>query len=219
MSRFRIAFRHVARLVLRAVFALAARTDVRGLENVPGHGPLIVAFNHLAHVDPLLVIANMPYPVDPLALSDLYSVPVTGLALRAYGVIPVRRDRVDRHVLRQALDVLHAGGVIILAPEARMSLTGALERARAGAAYLALKSGAPVLPVAITGTETLLNDWKRLRRPHLTATFGRPFALSHYEEDGHTAREKRREAADEIMTRIAEMLPVQYRGVYSECVP
>lgn len=219
MSQLQLAFRYFARGFLRAACATLTKAEIRGRENIPPGGPLIVAFNHLAHLDPLLVIAAMPYPVDPIALSDLYSVPGTGLALRAYGVIPVHRDQVDRQVIHRALQVLRNGNVVILAPEARRSVTGALERARSGAAYLAMKSSAPVMPVAITGTENLVEDLKRLHRPHLTATFGTPFTLSHYEKGSRPAREKRREAVDEIMIRIARMLPPEYRGVYGEFVP
>lgn len=218
MSRRQLAFRHFARSFLCAAFATLTKAEIHGRENIPPSGSLIVAFNHLAHLDPLLVIAAMPYPVDPIALSDLYSVPGTGLALRAYGAVPVHRDQVDRQVIRRALNILRGGGVIILAPEARRSVTGALERARTGAAYLALKSRAPVLPVAITGTDKILSELKRLRRPRLTAAFGQPFTLSHYEEDGRVQRVKRREATDEIMTHIAQMLPQEYRGVYGEFV-
>jgi 1-acyl-sn-glycerol-3-phosphate acyltransferase len=214
----RLIFRYFAHYFLRLTLSVLTELEIRGRKNVPPGGPLIVAFNHLAHVDAMLMIAVMPYPVEPITLADLLSVPGTGQALRAYGVIPVNRDQVDRQVVRRALAVLQHGGVIMLAPEARRSVTGALEQARSGAAYLAMRSGAPVLPVAITGTEKLLDALKNLRRPRLTVTFGTPFTLSHYEGNGRPRREQRRQAADEIMIRIARMLPAEYQGVYRECV-
>lgn len=193
---------------------ILTQLEIRGRENVPPYGPLIIVFNHLAHADAALMLAIMPYPITPIALADLLSVPGTGQVLRAYGVIPVHRDQVDREVIERALGVLQAGGVIVLAPEARRSVTGELEQARPGAAYLAIRSGAPVLPVAITGTEKILDDLKHLRRPHLTATFGVPFTLSLHEGDSRPRREQRSVATDEIMTRIARMLPPEYRGEY-----
>ncbi len=209
-------FRRFARLILRGLMRLLTHTEVRGRENIPPAGPLIVAFNHLSHVDGLLIVALMPYPVEIIALADLLSVPGTAQALRAYGVIPVHRDAFDRDVIRRALQVLREGKVLILAPEARRSVTGALERARPGVAYLALKAGVPVLPVAIAGTERFFDDLKRFRRPRLRVTFGEPFAFSPY-TDGRR-REQRRRAADEVMVRIARMLPPRYRGVYEDRV-
>lgn len=218
MSRSQLAFRRFAQGFLRLVLSLLTKFEIHGRANIPPHGPLIVVFNHLAHADAFVMIAAMPYPVEPIGLVDLLSVPVTGQALRAYGIIPVHRDQVDRRVVQRALAVLQAGDVLLLAPEARQSVTGALERARTGAAYLAMRSGAPVLPVAVTGTEKIVDDLKHLRRPRLTATIGVPFTLSQYEASGRPRRERRREAADEIMIRIARMLPPEYRGVYREHV-
>lgn len=211
-------FRRLALLLLRLILRVAARVEFRDRENIPASGPLIVAINHLAHLDPLLVAAALPYPAEFMALADLLSVPGTGLVLRAYGVIPVHRDQLDRDVLRRALCVLEAGGVLVLAPEARMSLTGALEQARAGVGYLALRSGAPVMPVAITGTAYILTDLKQLRRPRMTVTFGRPRTLSQAITAMQDRRAQRQAAADDIMARIARMLPPEYRGEYAERV-
>lgn len=218
MSRFQLAFRRVAHVTLRVVLPILTRLEIRGRENIPPRGPLIVTFNHLSHADAFLMIAAMPYPVEAIALADLLSVPGTGQVLRAYGVIPVHRDQVDREVIRRALQVLEDGGVLVLAPEARRSVTGALERARPGAAYLAIQSGAPVMPVAITGTDRILDDLKHLRRPRLTVTFGTPFTLCQHNGDRRGRREQRRKAIDDIMIRIARMLPPEYRGEYSERV-
>ncbi|MFQ6059269.1 MAG: lysophospholipid acyltransferase family protein [Anaerolineae bacterium] len=207
-------FRRLARLLLRALFRIFTRWEVRGLENLPPGGPLIVAINHLAHLDAPLVVATLPWPVEAVALADLYRVPVTGQLLRLYGTIPVHRDQFDRQVIRRALQVLSEGKVLALAPEARMSLTGALERARHGVAYLALRSGAPILPIALTGTERAYAEWKRLRRPRLTVTIGEPFTLPPYRSKGAARREQLAKATDEIMHRIAALLPPEYRGVY-----
>jgi len=212
MSVWKKAFRRLARAVLRGFFRLFTRLEVTGLEHVPSGGPLIVVFNHLGHLDGPLIVATMPWPIEGIALSDLYRVPVTGQLLRLYGTIPVHRDEIDRRVIKQALAVLAEGKVLALAPEARMSRTGALEKARGGAAYFALRSGAPVLPVAITGTEKVYSEWRRLRRPRLTVTIGEPFHLPRF--TGRARREQLAKASDEIMHRIAALLPPEYRGVY-----
>jgi len=210
----RAIFRRFARSLLRVLFKLFTHLEVQGLENAPAGGPLVVAFNHLAHLDPALVIAWLPWLAEVIGLVDLYRVPVTGQLLRLYGAIPVYRDQFDRQVIRQALQVLAKDGVLALAPEARMSLTGALEQARRGVAYLALHSGAPVLPVALTGTENIPSHLKRLRRPRLTVTFGEPIAPPPRASNAQARRQQVADLTDEIMYRIAEMLPPEYRGVY-----
>ena len=165
----------------RRLLRLLARLDVRGRENLPQGGPLLVVFNHVAHADGAVVIATLPWEVEAISLSDLFRVPLTGQLLRLYGAIPVHRDAYDRELLRRALGVLAEGKVLALAPEARQSPTGALERGREGAAYLALRSGAALLPIGLTGTETVPTMWKRLRRPlsstgRLTASVSRSSA-------------------------------------------
>ncbi len=210
----RMIFRTLARLLLRLLFRLLTRWEVKGIENLPESGPLVVAFNHLAHLDAPLLVATLPWPLEGIALADLYHVPVTGQFLRLYGAIPVHRDEFDREVIRRGLEVLATGKVLALAPEARMSRTGALERARHGAAYFALRSRAPILPLAITGTERAYSEWKRLRRPRLTVNIGRPFTPPPYESKGEARRRQLEEVTEEIMRRIAELLPPEYRGVY-----
>ena len=214
MSKGRLLFRRFACFALKVFLRLFTRLETKGLENVPEGGPLLVAFNHLAHLDAILVLPFLPQPVEGIALEDLYHVPVTGQLLRLYGTIPVHRDQFDRDVIRRALQVLGEGRILALAPEARMSLTGALEQARQGAAYLALRSGAPVLPVAVTGTETVPADLKRLRRPRLTVTFGEVIITPPRASKPQARRQQVADFTDEIMYRIAALLPLEYRGVY-----
>jgi 1-acyl-sn-glycerol-3-phosphate acyltransferase len=216
MGKGRLIFRRWACFVLRVFLRLFTRLETKGLENIPKSGPLLVAFNHLAHLDAALVLPFLPQPVESIALEDLYHVPVTGQLLRLYGTIPVHRDQFDRDVIRRALQALAEGKMLALAPEARMSLTGALEQARQGAAYLALRSGAPILPVAITGTETVPSDLKRLRRPRLTVTFGEVIITPPRASKPQARRQQVAELTDEIMYRIAAMLPPEYRGVYGD---
>ena len=201
--------------ILRGLLRLLTRTQVNGRENLPLDGPLIVAFNHMAHFDGPLVMASLPWEIEAIALAGLYEVPVVGRLLRLYGVIPVHRDEFDRQVLKRALKVLAEGSVLILAPEARMSPTCTLERGRNGAAYLALRSGAPVLPIGLAGTETVYSSLKQLRRARISVNIGPVFRL-----DGPLARGAERRAQltsgrDEIMRRIAALLPLEYRGVYA----
>jgi len=215
MPLWRTIFRRCGRFLVRWLFRLLTHLEVRGQENIPREGPLIIAFNHLGHLDGPLVIAFVPRTVEGIALVDLLRVPGTGQLLKLYGVIPVHRDELDRRVIREALKVLAEGKALALAPEARMSVTRALEKARHGVAYLALQSGAPVLPVAITGTEKALQDLVHLRRPVLTLTFGKPIAPPPKAFDRKQRREQMAEFTERIMREIARMLPPKYRGVYA----
>ena len=200
---------------LRGFFRIFARCEASGRENIPADGPLLLVFNHLAHLDGPFVLAMMPFEVEGIGLSDVYRVPITGQLLRLYGLIPVHRDQYDREVLRRALQLLDEGRILALAPEARISPTASLERGRSGAAYLALRIGAPLLPMGITGTETVYPAWRELRRPRLSLSIGVPFRLK-----GPLARGVERHAQleagrEEIMRRIGALLPPQYRGVYA----
>ncbi len=206
------------RLVLRFLFAVLTRVEIRGRENVPPEGGLLLVFNHLGHLDPPLALAVLPRPFTGIAVIGLRDVPVTGWMLRLANVIWVNRGRYDRAALRRGLQVLSEGGILGIAPEGRISLTGALERGKTGPAFLVRRADVPLLPVAITGTERAAAEWKRLRRPRLTVTIGEPFRLEP-EQEGLSRKEQLRADADYIVTRLAKMLPPEYRGVYADAVP
>jgi len=190
---------------------------VEGEENLPPGGPLLVVFNHLAWFDAPLAIAALPWPMTGIALKDLQRIPVTGQLLSLTGVIWVDRGRYDREALRQALTLLKEGGVLGIAPEGRMSVTGALERGKTGPVFIARKADVPILPIGITGTEKALGEWRSFRRPHLKVVIGQVFRLPQ-DRDYGSRKEERQADADFIMERLAELLPPEYRGVYADSV-
>ncbi|MCD6554419.1 MAG: 1-acyl-sn-glycerol-3-phosphate acyltransferase [Chloroflexi bacterium] len=199
-------------LFLAAVLPVLLRLRVFGRENVPASGPLIVVCNHISHFDALLLVALLPWPIESIAVADLWQVPVTGWFIRLYGAIPLHRGEGDRAALRAALDVLARGDVLGIAPEGYIVPGAALVRPQPGAAYLALRSKVPLLPVGIAGTERALENLKHGRRTEVTVRIGEPFMLSPVEGP---RRERLRRASDEIMEHIAALLPVAYRGVYA----
>src|SRR5512139_4338266 len=144
--------RRACRLLLKWVgFPLLAKIDrAEGIENVPAEGPTILMINHIAFIDPFVVLNLLPRDIVPLAKIEVYSYPVVGIFPRLYGVIPVRREEVDRRAIQQSLEVLKAGEIILVAPEGTRG--PALKEGREGVAYLASRSEAPIVPVGIDGT-------------------------------------------------------------------
>jgi 1-acyl-sn-glycerol-3-phosphate acyltransferase len=204
------------RRVTAGAFALFTRLDVSGVEVIPSDGPLLIASNHISHLDAPLALATVPRIVEFVTLADLNTVPLTGHILRSYGVIWVRRDQLDRDVLRQSLDVLTQGGALWIAPEAGRSPSGALVAGRQGAAWLAAKSRAPIVPMGITGTHEVVDQLKHGRRPPITISFGAPFVLTlDPHADAATRRAQLAANTDTLMRRIAALLPTDYRGVYA----
>ncbi|MHB1318404.1 MAG: lysophospholipid acyltransferase family protein [Anaerolineae bacterium] len=189
------------------------RFRVTGLENVPREGPTIFAMNHLHLFDPAAAGAAIPRQVVVMAADKWADHWFVRLFLKGAGTIYVRRGEVDRDALRACLQVLNAGGAMALAPEGTRSRTGALQRGKPGIAYLATRTHAVIVPVACWGVERF-RDWKRLRRPSCTVSIGAPFRLEESPVRPTTARLQ--EYADQVMIRIATLLPEGYRGVYAE---
>jgi 1-acyl-sn-glycerol-3-phosphate acyltransferase len=200
--------RDTLRKLARLTSGNLLRLTARGVENVPLTGGLLLAMNHLGDADPIMVIGFSPREVEVIGKAEILRWPIFGNLARDYGMIAVRRGQPDRETLNMALDVLKSGRALLIAPEGRESRSGAMEAAKGGAAFLAIHSRVPILPIAITGTENrnVYLGWMRLKRPCVTLTFGQPFTLP---SDIH-----RREAADLIMRNIAELLPPEYQGVY-----
>jgi 1-acyl-sn-glycerol-3-phosphate acyltransferase len=190
------------------------RTSFHGLENFPKSGPGLIVTNHLGDADIVLCLAGLSIQPDALAKIELIDLPIFGRWLDRYGGIWVHRGTADRRALRAALDGLAEGRFIAIAPEARQSLTGALEEGTGGAAYLALKTGVPIIPVALTGTEdeNIYGSWRRLRKPVASFTIGPPFRL----EPEPPRADAIDRGTDVIMRRLAALLPEEYRGVYSD---
>ena len=191
---------------------LLYRYEITGMENVPEAGATILAINHLHLLDAFAVMPIVSRQIITLAASKWYNNLIVGSLLRLAGVIFVRRGEVDREALRQCLDVLQGGGLLAIAPEGTRSHTGGLQAAKAGIGYLAARSDAMVVPVAIWGVEHL-REWMHLRKPTCYVTIGRPFRPER--PAGKLSSQDLQQMADQVMVRIAELLPPEYRGVYA----
>ena len=188
-------------------------TQVEGLGNLPSQGPAIIVINHLGDADLVIGLAVSPVTVETFAKAELYDYPILGKLMDSYGVIWVHRGRPDRKAIRTALKALAERRIVGIAPEGRESLTGSLEEGTGGAAYLALKADAPIVPVTITGTENtrIYSNMKRLRRTVVVLKIGPLFRLEPHPD----FRQAIRTGTDIIMHKLASQLPSEYRGVYS----
>jgi 1-acyl-sn-glycerol-3-phosphate acyltransferase len=206
---------------VRAIVYTFARVEVTGKENVPRKGPLIVASSHFNNADPPVLGTITPRRLAFMAKNEMFQWPVLGLAARLGGCIPVRRSEADLGALRKASAVLRKDEALAMFPEGARSRDGKLHKAHPGTALLALRSEAPILPVAIWGTEKIIIlrlpfDLLRRRRPKVHVAVGQPFFLPPIERI--TSDEVNR-CTDIIMGRIAAMLPPPYRGEYADSVP
>jgi len=205
-------FRIFARGLTKLVTFVTMTPIVRGMENFPKHGPALVVINHLGDADVILLAATIPTTIDGMGKIELSEHWLVGSLFRAYGVIWVHRGKADRKAVRAALDGLSQGRMIAIAPEGRQSVVGGLEEGTEGAAFLAVKSGAPIIPVAMSGTENEntyghIHKWKRAP---VTLTVGEPFHLQEHTD----RRVMLRKGTEQIMESLAELLPESYRGKY-----
>ena len=193
------------------------KLEVVGREHIPREGGLILASNHLNNADPPAVaLAIQPrYPMY-MAKREMIGWPILGPAFRAFGAFPVRRGEADLSALHAAIDLVRDGALLVMFPEGTRSRTGGLTRGHPGTAIIGLRTGAPILPVAVTGTEGVVWPWIFLKPysiKHVNVTIGEPFRLPPVER---ITTEATAEATDLIMRRIAALLPSQYRGVYAD---
>ena len=206
-------FYYVSRLLMRLLLILLTRWRVRGRDNIPGEGPLLIVANHLNLADPPLLGVSLSRRVVFMAKEELFRSRFSGYFVRSFGAFPVHRERMDREALRQAKRVLADGLALVMFPEATRSKNAQLQPAFPGSALIALRSGAPILPVGITGTEKIEGVAWILHRPVLTVNIGHPFYLPSV--NSRLTKVEMTELTDFIMGRIAELLPPEYRGNYA----
>lgn len=199
------------RALIRLIMALLTRTSVHGAANLLRSGAGIVVSNHIDAIDPGILVGALPRPIALMSKVENRR-GVLGFFMPLVGAFTVRRGAADRQAMQQAADVLARGELLCLFPEGTRSRDGRLGPAHGGAALLALKSGAPIIPVALTGTSRVFGrrfPW--LGFPRVTVTVGRPFRLA---PTSGTHRDGRAQATSEIMHQIAALLPPELRGAY-----
>lgn len=195
---------------------LIAEVEVSGIEKMPA-GNVIVAANHLGRLDTAVLLCALDREDIIMAIAEKYrDHPIYGAIGRAANAIWLNRFEADHSALRQILDRMKRGGLFVIAPEGTRSKTESLQQGKMGVAFLASKSGYPVLPVALTGTEDrrVIENLKHFRRSKIIARAADPFYVQI--PKGIAREDAMRQATDEIMCQIAALLPEKYRGVYAD---
>jgi 1-acyl-sn-glycerol-3-phosphate acyltransferase len=206
-----------ARFLVHWLMRLAVTIEVHGMENLPATGGYIAAANHLGRLDPGLVYSLLDRQDIIMLVAEKYRrFAILRWLVKSLDGIWVDRFNADFAAMRNVLERLRKGGALIMAPEGTRSPTGALLEGRAGASYLAARAGVPVLPVAVTGTEDqqVNKNLLRLKRTPVTVRVGAPFSLPPVDKQERDVILQK--YTDEIMCRIAALLPPAYRGVYAD---
>ena len=207
-------FYYLETLIAKILLLLLTRREVRGRENVPLEGPLIVIANHLSLADPPILAASLQRRIVFMAKEESFRHPIEGPLVRGFRAFPVRRGQLDRRALRSAQQVLNEGLALGMFPEGTRSRTAQLQTGHPGTALVALRGDAPLLPVALTGTEKVLGPRLLYGRLRITVTVGKPFSLPPV--DGKLTKARLASATEVIMAHLAELLPESYKGVYGD---
>jgi len=199
--------------IVQFFYSALTRTEFIGTENIPADGGLILATNHMSRADvPLLMLTPNRPDMVALAADKYKKHPIFSFILNAADVIWLDRDKADFSALSTARQYIQGGGAIGIAPEGTRSKIGALIEGKAGTALLAARANCPIIPVGITGTEVAIKKLLALHRPNLVVRYGKAFRLPPFSQADRAVWLS--QSTDEIMCRIAALLPEAYRGFY-----
>ena len=188
---------------------------VKGRKNLHKEGTFIFCCNHLHIADPPVVASAIPHKCVFMAKEELWHDKWSRYWVSNFGAFPVKRESFDREAIKLAEEWLAKGISLIMFPEGERSKNSQLKKALPGAALIALRTGVPVVPVAVIGTEYIRNlKWAFFHHPKILINIGKPFNPPSC--DGKPSREQRNQFCEEIMYKIAELLPKKYRGVYDQ---
>jgi 1-acyl-sn-glycerol-3-phosphate acyltransferase len=208
--------RNFLRWLIRFILNLIAHVEIQGNENIIEEGGFVIATNHLGRLDVTLLF---------YALEGDFILPVAekyehhwlfGPIGNAMGAIWLDRSNADIRSVREILARMKAGGILVIAPEGTRSKSEAMAEGKSGVAYLAMKAGVPIIPIALTGTEDRLvvEQLKHFKKSEINIVVGKPFTLPPIK--GVDRDKTLKQYTDEIMCRIGALLPEKYRGVYAE---
>jgi 1-acyl-sn-glycerol-3-phosphate acyltransferase len=209
--------RYILRALIRFIFNLIARVEASGYEHIPDEGNFVIATNHLGIIDaPMAFYALDRWDLFVLIGEKWEQNHFLNWLGKYFNFIYIDRFNPDIKALRKVISLMDEGENLVIAPEGTRSRTGALIEGKPGVSYLATRLGQPIVPVAIAGTEdvVIFGNLKRFKRSHVTLTAGPAFTLPPLPRKNRD--EVLKEYTDEIMCRIAVLLPEKYWGVYKD---
>ena len=204
----------VVNWTIKNLTSIVCRIDEEKFAQIPERGPLILVANHINFLEvPIIYPRLMPRPVTAYAKAETWDNPALGTLFNLWGIIPIRRGEPDLSALRLGLAALKTDHILAVIPEGTRSRDGHLQRGHAGVVFLALQSGAPILPIAFHGNEKYRDNLRNLRRTEFHMEVGYPFYLD--PGDAKMTQHLRQIMVDEIMYQLSALLPEEYRGVYT----
>ncbi len=203
-----------ATFFLKSILRIICKVDISELEKIPTEGPGIIIINHINFLEvPLIQVYTQPRKMHGLVKAETWKNPLLRFFLNTYEAIPVNRGGVNTEIFKQIKNRIGAGSFVCIAPEGTRSKTGILGKGKSGITTIAVMSGAPIFPVIHQGGENLWTNIKHLRRTKISLRVGKPFLIKAIESSGKSTREA---VTKEIMYQLAELLPVEMRGEYSD---
>lgn len=220
LQRFHTPQRQIIRRFLHSLskpaFHLVSELTITGEENLPKSGPLIMVGNHFSFIDPVCFVRLAPWQVEFVGGADMPHAPLaTRILPKLWGYHRLYRGTGAKDSLKAAEGILRQGGVLGIFPEAGNWAT-VLRPARPGTAFLAARTGAPILPVGLVGLNDVFPSLKRGRRAKIQFNIGKPFGPFRTDGHGQRLREQLDEIGHEIMKHIAPLIPPERRGHYSD---
>ena len=209
-------WRGVLRRSITLAFGLLAKFEVEGRENLPASGPLLMVANHFSFLDPVALVHVLPYPLEFIGGRQAPNAPaLVGWLRNLWGILPVSRGGSSRDALLRAQRFLEQKAVLGIFPEGGSWAT-VLRPPRPGAALLAARSGAPILPIGLEGLTMVFPSARRGKKSTVTVRIGKPFGPFHADVRDRSSREAVDAFGHEIMRRIAELIAPEHRGFYSD---
>lgn len=202
--------------LLKTAIRILCKVDDSELKKVPQKGPMIIIANHISFYEaPIIYLYLRPRRTIALAKKELWDSFATRKLMEWWESIPINRGSMDREALRKSFQVLDDGDFFCIAPEGTRSRTGQIQRGKEGTAFIATKKDAPILPVAHFGIENFTKNIKRLRRTPVTFKVGKPFVIT---EKRRFSAQERQQISDEMMRRLASLLPEHMQGYYKDSI-